>query len=68
MARYLIETKPGKTKFGHLLQTKEPVDDLVKRFPKANKSEKDILAALKADKDIKITVLETGAKAKGADQ
>jgi len=59
MAVYQIETRPGKTKLGHNLETREIVPDLTKKFCKANKTEKEILEILKADKEITIKEIDT---------
>ena len=59
MAVYQIDTRPGKTKLGHNLETREIVSDLTKKFFKANKTEKEIFEILKADKEISIKEIDT---------
>lgn len=59
MAVYQIETRAGKTKFGSLLTEKEIIPDLKKRFPGTQKTEKEILEILKADREIQVTEIDT---------
>lgn len=62
MATYTIETRQGKTKFGHNVYPIETIANLESRFVKAKKSEKELYELLKADPEITITKIEDEKK------